>query len=277
MNNFNFHYNDLLQRLLSPEAVEEFNMRTNTKIRVIPGGVSFKLDLSNDMLQIPHGRKFHIKTCAAEVAWFFMGTQNLDWFRKYSHIWNDFVEDDGFTVDSAYGYRWRSHFGRDQILNAIMALKANKSDRRIYISNWDPSKDGLGRSAKNVPCPLGFTLSIIQDRLHMSLTLRSSDVFVGLPYDVAGHTLIMKIIAETLKVKMGTLHVTLAHAHLYENHYGMAMETINNKFIPENEANLLNFNLLEVTNEPDRYVELVTLIMNEVDQTKYNPRPDIVV
>jgi thymidylate synthase len=174
-------------------------------------------------------RKTWPKTAAAEIAWFLLGRKDVDFIRSYAPIWDKFVEEDGQTVEAAYGYRWRNHFGRDQIDDAIKTLVSNKTDRRVFISAWDPGVDGLGVPSKNVPCPVGFTLSITDDKLNSTLLIRSSDVFVGLPYDVMGHALLMTAILASIRhesvshgrLQLGKMHVTLAHPHLYEPHLDM--------------------------------------------------------
>lgn len=200
----------------------EKNERTGVQVKVGRGGTSFRVDLSDGILPTVGYRKTFPKSAAAEIAWYLQGTQNADFIRKYAPLWDKFVEQlpDCEGVKAAYGYRWRNHFGRDQIRLAIEALRKDPSDRRCYISAWDPSEDGLGAvGQRNVPCPTSFTFSILHGELHSSLFLRSSDVFVGLPYDVMGHALLMDAVATELRIKPGVMHVTLAHAHLYECHW----------------------------------------------------------
>lgn len=230
MKRFADTYVELLETFLSGKKfTREVNARTNVAIRVVDP-FSFTVDLSSGDLPMCGIRKTWPKTAAAEIAWFLQARQNVNFIRSYAPIWDKFVEEDGQTVEAAYGFRWRNHFGRDQIEDAINALASNKTDRRVFISAWDPANDGLGRPSRNVPCPVGFTLSITDGRLNSTLLIRSSDVFVGLPYDVMGHALLMTAILASLRHKnprdlsllqLGKMHVTLAHPHLYEPHLDM--------------------------------------------------------
>jgi thymidylate synthase len=275
-------YIELLEELVV-NGQQETNERTGHEVSSILGGVSFKLDLSDGLLPVPHNRKVHPKTAAAEVAWFLSGSRDLTWLQKHTKIWNNFVEPDGITIAAGYGYRWRHHFGRDQIDLALEALSNNPSDRRVMISAWDPQTDGLGaQGQRNVPCPTNFTLSTSNfdgttDReLHSSLFLRSSDVFVGLPYDVMGHTLLMAAIANTLNMRLGTMHVTLAHAHLYDTHYDVAMRSLNQRNVRPACA-VPTFDVIGIMARPDEYVAEMAELTKESKWPSFNPKIEVVI
>jgi thymidylate synthase len=267
-------YFHLLTWLLnSPEQVNE---RTGRKVRVGRGGTSFRLDLSDGLLPTVGLRKTFPKSAAAENAWYVRGERDVSFIRKYAPLWDKFVEDDGLTIAAAYGYRWQAHFGRNQLSLALDALDHDPSDRRCYVSAWDPRLDGLGaRGQKNVPCPLGFTLSILDGELHSTITLRSSDVFVGLPYDVMGHALLMAAAARSLNVRLGVMQVNLAHAHLYDVHYDLARECLKQEPVVPT-LWLPASTIAEIRREPDSYVlDLARRATLEV-WPEYNPRPEVV-
>jgi len=191
------------------------------------------------------------------------------------------VEADGKTVDAAYGYRWRMRFGRDQIEDACKALRHNPSDRRVYVSAWDPGEDGLGRPGKNVPCPVGFTLSITGGRLNSTLLIRSSDVFVGLPYDVMGHALLMRAVQcqlaqGGLKLELGRMHVTLAHPHFYEVHRDMLTGALRGDHSDDTIV-MPAWTLDRIVLDPDGYVTRMAELAKEVVQPSYHCRPEVVV
>jgi thymidylate synthase len=267
-------YETLLMRLLKTDY-SELNERTGERIRSLDP-VSFTLNLRNGHVPTCGIRKTFMKTAAAEVAWFLSGSSDVTWLKQHAPVWNDFVEDDGFTIRGAYGYRWRGHFGRDQIALAVQALEANPTDRRVWVSAWDPAADGLGaQGQKNVPCPVGFSLSIRDGRLNSSLVMRSSDVFVGLPYDVMGHALLMDAVACSLGVQLGVMHVTLAHPHLYEVHMQMAWEALGST--PCDDApKLPHWSLGLIERDKDGYVALARELQTEAVQPVYHCRPEVV-
>lgn len=269
-------YRTLLQDALSFGILEE-NVRTKEKVYVLEGARYFTLELSDWLLPLPDLRKMHVKSAAAEVAWFLQGTQDVTWMAKYAPLWAKFTEADGKTIQNAYGYRWRRHFGRDQLADAVLTLRTNPSDRRIYISAWDPAQDGLGREAKNVPCPVGYTLSITDGRLFSTMLIRSSDLFVGLPYDVMGHAMLMAAIARSLGVGLGSMTFTLAHPHLYFKHAQMVMDGLEAPLTECDQPMVLlpDWSIGDIQNDPDEYVSLMASLAALSNWPKHNPRPEV--
>jgi thymidylate synthase len=283
-------YEGLLHHLLK-RGKPEVNERTGAIIRALPHPTSFVLDMQEEWLPVPGNRKVFPGTAAAEVAWMLMGTQDATFMLKHARVvWEKFVEpihledkigDGGRSVDilgvkAAYGHRWRKKFGRDQIRLAVNALKLTQTDRRVWISAWDPAEDGLGTVGQlNVPCPVGFSLSVVDGRLNSALMLRSSDVFVGLPYDVMGHAILMMAIACELKIGLGYMHFTLAHPHLYGAHFEMAEESLMHPV--RTEMPLASHRPIDaIVEDPDGFVELYKTAARGVKWPEYCPRPDVI-
>ncbi len=206
---------------------DERNERTGHETKILPG-VTFRLDKGFPLLTL---RKIPVKLFVAEMVWFIMGSKNPDEFvNKFTGIWKDFTEKDG-TVAAAYGYRWRRHFGRDQLGELIRLLKNEPGSRHGVVVTWDPSDDGLtsGKRKKNVPCPYTFTVNIIGNKLHLHNIVRSNDMMLGCPHDVAGFALLQHILAATLGIKAGTLTHSISNAHIYDIHYPQAWELVERK------------------------------------------------
>ncbi len=257
-------YHGLLCEL--QQAGEEVNARTGVRIKRLDGGHSFKLDLGTGRLPVPGNRATHPRVAAVETAWELTGTQDPTFVLQHApKIWRDFVEEDG-RIECAYGYRWRRHFGRDQIWMAIRALTEDPSNRQVYVSTWDPFADGLGApdQPKNVPCIAGFSLTRTDDLAHLSVFIRSSDVFVGLPYDVMNYALKLDAFAASLDCRPGTLHVTLAHPHIYEPHFDMLTESLDRVWTT-GEPNLPGWSAEQIVCDPDGYVEVVKRLAMRVD------------
>ena len=226
---YNFHYHALLQDILNAEEIE--NQRTGTKIKALPNRViGYSI---GSTLPLINSRKMFPATAFAELCWTLSGVRNLDWLQQHTKMWDDFANDNN-EVEAAYGFRWRHMFGRDQLLTAIEALKKDPSDRQIFISAWDNGKDGLGnRWTSNVPCPTCFSMNIINNKLNLTLFLRSSDTIVGLPYDMLMYSLLAIVVTNELRLKYpklrpGSIAAILSHAHIYEAHYDIAQNLIMN-------------------------------------------------
>lgn len=227
MTQFDQQYRDAVLEIMN-RGDDEYNARTGHTIKVLPG-VTFRLDRGFPLLTL---RKIPIKLFVAEMVWFIMGSRNPDEFvGKFTKIWSDFTEDDG-TVAAAYGYRWRKHFGRDQLGQLVQHLEADPTSRQAVVVTWDPSDDGLtgdgliATEKKNVPCPYTFTVNITGNKLHLHNVIRSNDMMLGCPHDVAGFALLQHILAARLGAKPGTLTHSISNAHIYDSHFSSAWELV---------------------------------------------------
>ncbi len=213
---------DIMER-----GVAEKNERTGHETKAIPG-MHFSLDIERDGFPLLTLRKMPIKMFVAEQVWFIAGARKPeDFLRDFTKIWDDFTNP-GDVVTVAYGYRWRKHFGRDQLGLLIELLEKEPSSRHGVVVTWDPAQDGLGAAKKkNVPCPYTFTVNIIAGRLNLHNIVRSNDMMLGGPSDIAGFALLQSILAQRLGVRPGVYSHSISNAHIYDIHYDGAREIIN--------------------------------------------------
>ena len=102
MTTFDTIYQNLIKKILT-EGVEELNERTGHKTKSLPG-LSFQIDIERDGFPVLTLRKNPIKSPIAEQVWFITGEKDTEFLRKYTKMWDEFIEPDG-TITSAYGYR----------------------------------------------------------------------------------------------------------------------------------------------------------------------------
>jgi thymidylate synthase len=236
--------------------------------KAIPG-MHFSIDIEKDGFPLLTLRKIPIKVFVAEQAWFIMGSRKPDDFlREYTKIWDAFTNP-GDVVTVAYGYRWRKHFGRDQLKLLIDLLRNEPGSRHGVVVTWDPSQDGLSlQKKKNVPCPYTFTVNIIAGRLHLHNIVRSNDMLLGAPHDIAGFALLQCILAQELGVRPGIYSHSISNAHIYDTHYDAANEIIKRK----NEHPKVTLELPEKTfeNIENRNIDTVKSIIDNLT-SQYNP------
>lgn len=234
MTEFDRKYSDCLRQILE-NGIEETNERTGHKVKALPG-LHFNIDNGFPLLSL---RKIAPRVFAAEQVWFMLGSRKpVEFIDQYTKIWNDFTNLNG-VVNSAYGFRWRQFFGRDQIGLLVKLLEKEPSSRHGVVITWDAASDGLNPDLKkkNVPCPLSFTVNIIGGRLHFHTIFRSNDMVVGCPFDVAGFALLQRILAARLGVGVGVYSHSISNAHIYDVHYEAARELISRQG-QENEIEL---------------------------------------
>ncbi len=224
MTQFDIQYKDALLKILNT-GYDEYDSRRGTGSTKALPGITFELDYGFPLLTL---RKIPLKIFIAEQIWYIIGSQRPDEFvQKYTKVWDDFMEPDG-TVMAAYGYRWRHHFGRDQLKDLLSLMTNSPGSRHGVVVTWDPADDGLGTGTKkmNVPCPYTFTVNVIGNKLHMHNVVRSNDMMLGVPHDVAGFALLMYILAAKLGLKPGKYTHTISNAHIYQSHLPQALELV---------------------------------------------------
>ncbi len=212
--------------------------RTGISTRAIPG-VTYEIEPSRGFPLLTV-RKMFPKFFCAETVWFIAGHKHAGFLQQFTKGWDSFLEDDG-TIETAYGYRWRHHFGRDQLLDLVEHLREEPSSRQGVVMMWDPSSDGLrAPKKKNVPCPFTWTANIIGGKLNLHMIMRSNDMVLGNPNDTADFALLQAMIAQELSVAVGKLTISISHAHIYENQFDAVRDILGREVVahPEIECRL---------------------------------------
>ncbi len=271
MASFDLQFRDAIRRIMT-EGDEVFSHRTGLSTKAIPG-MAFEC-WAEEGFPLLTLRKIPVRIFVAEMVWFLTGSNRPDDFlRAYTKIWDDFTHEDG-TVPAAYGYRWRKHFGRDQIACLIDHLTDEPTSRQGVVIYWDAGDDSLGSPNKklNVPCPYTFTTNIINGKLNMHVTSRSTDMMLGLPHDVGGHALLQYVFAQKLGVKPGKLTFVTSHAHIYSNHYEQALELMERE--PNHAPVRLELPADSFTRAEKGDHDLVKEIMAQIE-AQYTPLPPL--
>jgi len=136
---------------------------------------------------------------------------------KYA-ISEDYIgEEPGWRPDETYNLYQEKI---DQLANLIEGIKKNPTGRRHIVTAWQPADlDTMGLP----PCHYLFQCYVSNDgHLDLKLNIRSSDVFIGLPFNIAQYALLTHIIAQCVNLKPRHLLISLGDAHLYKNHIELA-------------------------------------------------------
>jgi hypothetical protein len=126
--------------------------------------------------------------------------------------------DDGKKFNGAYGYRWRNHFGVDQILKVVRNLKENPTCRRQVIAIYDGDLDTT-YTGKDVPCNLTVHFQYRGDlRLDMTVFNRSNDVVWGCYGANAVHfSYLHELVARASGLDVGTYYQVSDNWHGYHS------------------------------------------------------------
>lgn len=164
-------------------------------------------------------RKLSRVYAAAELLWYMSGDDSVEMIKCYAPQYAHFAEDDG-RAHGAYGKRMRDH---DQIERAIRELLSSPISRQCVIGLWD-RRDDMGSCRRDLPCTLTWQLLVRDERLHMITTMRSNDVWLGMPYDVYVNCCVMMLLAHRLNVRPGSYTHNAGSLHLYEKNHGAAFD-----------------------------------------------------
>ncbi len=122
-----------------------------------------------------------------------------------------------FEIGRTYGAQWR-RFGPqkfDQLAYVINELKRNPSSRRIMLSSWCPPE--IFDNACLPPCHVSYNFNVDEyNNLYCQVLQRSSDVAVGLTWNIVSASLFTHMIAKTCGLKAREVSFVLANAHIYK-------------------------------------------------------------
>lgn len=137
----------------------------------------------------------------------------------------DFAEDDG-QFYGAYGRR----IGY-QLNNVAFKLENDPDTRQAVITLWDPTFDN-SPGKRDYPCTVALHFAIIDNKLEMTTTMRSNDVWLGFPYDIFQFTQLQWSLARALRISPGIYRHTAWSFHMYATDFASA----ENIFVPDRNA-----------------------------------------
>ncbi len=123
----------------------------------------------------------------------------------------------------AYGNRLRHTYGFDQLTRAFKALRSNEESRQVVLQIWDPKQDFPNEdgspAAEDIPCNIASMLKIRNDRLEWMQVVRSNDLLLGVPHDIALFTLLQEVMAGWLGIGIGSYNQISDSLHVYETDF----------------------------------------------------------
>ncbi len=187
-------------------------------------GVQFRIENARDRLPFVEARKFSMSYLVAETLWYMSGNSKTEWIARYAPFWRG-ITDDGVNANSAYGSRIFQRHPRIASGNIIQwdyvkeELAKDPDSRRAVIHIRTPSDSII--ESKDVPCTLSLQFFIRGGKLHLHVSMRSSDIILGLAYDVPAFTMMQEIMANELGVELGEYVHTSNSLHCYQRDFEM--------------------------------------------------------
>ena len=198
-------------------------------------GAHLDIDL-REGYPLPTSKFVSFKNVAEELLWFLRGESNVRSLQERGvKIWDPWAKEDG-EVGPIYGVQWTkwravndSHdvWFVNQIKNVVESIRTNPTSRRHVVSAWNPADLELMALP---PCHMMFQFNAVSQQgrhwLDCAFVMRSCDVFIGLPYNIASYALLCHMVAHCTGREARRLLVTLHDAHLYSNHVEAAREQL---------------------------------------------------
>ncbi len=178
-------------------------------------GFEMKIPKANSILNSKVKRNWSQEYAEAEWQWYLSGDPNIkklgELYGKVPAIWKRMADDEG-NVNSNYGYQWQRS---DQLRKVIADLKENPETRQAAISIYDAKEKAAYQH--DTPCTYAVQFTILDDRLNMSVVMRSNDLWYGFCNDQYQFSSLQMLVAYELGIRTGTYYHFAHNLHLYNN------------------------------------------------------------
>ena len=172
---------------------------------------SFTLtNIDNNIINIRNISKSYL---FGELLWYMTARNDINFIQKFSGFWGR-ISDDGVTSNSAYGHILFKRHGFDQVHKIIELLMTDPNSRRAVLNFNVPNINVI--ETKDEICTIALQMYIRDGKLNCTGIMRSNDIWLGTPYDVAFFTELQKYIAHRLKVECGTYTHFVTSIHVYD-------------------------------------------------------------
>lgn len=166
-------------------------------------------------------RKLNINYIKKEFLWYLRGNKFDTSICDEASMWKNLVNGDG-SINSNYG---QYVFGeRSQFNDVIKTLREDRDSRRASIMIL--ADHHLAMVTKDVPCTYALNFRIRENRVNMSVHMRSQDAIFGMGNDAPAFSFIHEMVFNALlenypELSLGTYHHTADSFHVYERHFDM--------------------------------------------------------
>ncbi|AQA17531.1 thymidylate synthase [Halioglobus japonicus] len=224
-------------------------------------------------------KKLHLKSIINELIWFLKGDTNTAWLNENGvSIWDEWATETG-DLGPLYGAQWTAWPTRDggsvnQIDYVVETLRNNPDSRRILFHGWNveylpdesvsPQENVAAGRMALPPCHLLYQFYVAGGKLSAQLYIRSSDTFLGLPYNTASLAVLTMMLAQQCDLEPGEIIVTTGDSHLYSNHMTQVQEQLSRapRALPR----------LKILRKPD---SIYDYRFEDFELEGYDPHPNI--
>jgi thymidylate synthase len=234
-------YLDGLQHILDNGKVKTDRTGAGTKSVF---GYQMRFDLSEGFPAVTT-KKLAWRAVVSELLWFLEGSGDERRLCEILHgtrdsskttIWTENAQADYWLpkaqyegdLGRVYGVQMRSWLKPDgstvdQILNVVDSIKKDPSGRRHLVINYNPGE--INQMALP-PCHVLFQFDVTDGKLSCQMYQRSSDTFLGVPFNIASYSLLTHMIAHVCDLEVGDFVHTHGDFHVYLPHIEVVKEQL---------------------------------------------------
>ena len=151
----------------------------------------------------------------AEWQWYLSGDPSIDKlgkiYGKIPPIWER-MADAKREVRSNYGWQWNRE---DQLDQVIQKLKDKPDTRHAAISIYDGKE--IDQYMYDTPCTYAVQFTIIDDKLNMSVYMRSNDLWYGFCNDQYCFSMLQQMVAKDTNKELGWYYHHAHNMHIYND------------------------------------------------------------
>ncbi|WP_296865190.1 thymidylate synthase [uncultured Methanobrevibacter sp.] len=272
-----------------------YEVNNNPEFVLSPRGMKCKeltdvaLVIENPLLSLYDNerRSSQKKYIAAEILWYASGSNTVEWISKYAKMW-DSLKDKNGMVNSAYGnliFTEKNDYNYNQYNWAFKSL-VQDPDTRQAIMHFNKPHHQYDNN-KDFVCTLNAIFQIRNNKLNMTVDMRSNDIILGLSTDVAFFTILQQQMLMNLKeygectnneklknLKLGR-YTHIDHSlHLYERHFDLVDEMLKHNFV-NIEVPTLDCPLICFKDSDIKPYTLVEFLINKIVNNKELELPEI--
>jgi thymidylate synthase len=219
-------------------------------------GMQLRFDLTQGFPAVTT-KKLAWKSVVSELLWFIEGSGDENRLKEILYgdrnvdkktIWTDNANADYWVekrmkrhpgdLGRIYGVQWRKWRkplvrinkvvlqNHDQLIELVNGIQQDPYSRRHILTAWNPGEMDLMALP---PCHMFCQFYVNNGRLSCQVYMRSADLFLGVPFNIASYALFTHMVAQVCQLGVGELILSLGDAHIYNNHIEQVKEQLSRK------------------------------------------------
>lgn len=191
--------------------------------------VMLRFDPSKPVITSFKARNLNLTYCKQEMLWYLGADPYDNTIEKYATMWKKLTQPDGSYFSNYGQYIFDRSKTPNQFAYCLKELQADKHSRRACIVLLQPHH--LFSDNVDTVCTYAINFRIRQNRLNMSVMMRSNDAIFGTTNDTFCFWVIYKMMYALLQdtypdLGYGQYRHFVNSLHVYERHYDMLDELV---------------------------------------------------